>query len=147
MKSKLVVGLFLPCLLLSFSALAQSVEKVLVKSIPLGTFEEVQLDLPGSVEVREWSNPYLRIQMSVKLENGTEAALKAFVRTGRYNIVAKPEEGFLKVCMPGLKRDAKVGAETAIESFQYVVYKPAKLKEKEQTQEAGENSFVVLSAM
>jgi len=118
-----------------------------VKSIPLGTFQEVQLDLPGNVEVREWSNPYLRIQMSVELVNGTEAALKAFVRTGRYNIVAKPEEGFLKVFMPGLKRDAQVGAETAVENFKYIVYKPATLKEKEQTREAGENSFVVLSAM
>ncbi|MCB0642890.1 MAG: hypothetical protein KDC44_14675 [Phaeodactylibacter sp.] len=147
MKARNFFALFLPMLFSSLVVVGQSAEKILVKSIPLGAFQEVQLDFKGAeVEVREWNNPYLRIQMTVALENGTDAVLKAFVRSGRYNIVAKPGEDFLQVLIPGINRKAVVGSEPAVENFKFVVYKPNLLKET--TDEATAASApIVLSAL
>ena len=147
MKARNIFTLVLPMLFSSLVLVGQSSEKTLVKSIPLGAFQEVQLDFNGAqVEVREWDNPYLRIQMTVALENGTDAVLKAFVRSGRYNIIAKPAEDFLQVMIPGLNRDAVVGKEAAVENFKFVVYKPNLLKEQS-LEETTTEAPIVLSAL
>ncbi|MEO1712409.1 MAG: hypothetical protein AAFU60_03655 [Bacteroidota bacterium] len=112
-------------LLLCTSAYSQGGEKVLVKSFNLQGLQEVEFNAPGKVEVREWNNTFMRVQMAVELQNGTEAMLKSLVKAGRYNLYAKPNEDVLSVIMPGLRKQVKVGGKELEESFSFILFVPS----------------------
>lgn len=115
-------------LLLGTSAFSQGVEKVLVKSFNLQSLQEVEFNAPGKVEVREWNNTFMRIQMAITLENGTEAMLKSLVKAGRYNLYAQPTEEALSVVMPGLRKQVTVGGTELEESFSFILFVPSNVQ-------------------
>ena len=126
----------LPLLLMAMTGFGQGAEKVLVKSFNLDGSQLVQLDIQGDVEVREWSNNYLRVQMTVQIENGTEALLKSLVRAGRYNLYAQSTDGACRIGSPGLVKQVRIGEEALKEHLSYVVYSPANVEIEQSGNEA-----------
>ena len=116
--------LFFACLLFAPSLYGQGAEKVLVKSFNLEGNYAVQLDLPGAVEVKEWDNTYMRIEMHVGVAHINESLLRTLIQSGRYNIYGKTEEGVYKVFIPGLYKQVKVGGKEIEESFSFTILCP-----------------------
>ena len=102
---------------------AQS-EKTLVKSFNLQGIQVVVLDIDGDVEIREWKNDILRIQLTVNITNGNDSMLKSLVTAGRYNLYSNiSEEGF-KIFAPETKKEMKVSGQDLNERISYIVYAP-----------------------
>ncbi len=99
-------------------------EKTLVKSFNLKGMQEVVLDLDGDVEVREWKNSIMRVQLTVMIEKGNDALLKSLVRTGRYNLYSKVNDEDFQIFAPGTKKEMKVSGQDLVENITYVVYAP-----------------------
>ncbi len=117
---------FLTILTLVFAitiAMAQA-EKTLVKSFNLQGMQSVILDLDGEVEIREWNNSIMRVQLSIKIENGNDSMLKSFVTSGRYNLYSKLTNDELVIFAPGTKKEMKLGTSTLNETISYIVYAP-----------------------
>ena len=114
----------LSLLLVTFSTSAQTAQKTLVKSFNLKGNNVVQIDLAGDVEVKEWDNPIMRIQISVDIENANSTILKALVKAGRYNLTSKEENDEYVVFAPGVEREVKIKGKTLSENLSYVVFAP-----------------------
>jgi hypothetical protein len=104
-------------------ALAQSVEKTLVKPFPLET-KTVSLDLAGTIEVKTWDSEVLRVQMTITLRNGSEAVLKSLISAGRYNLTAKVANDQTIIMAPGMAREVQVGGKALEDQVTFVIYTP-----------------------
>jgi hypothetical protein len=103
---------------------AQQAEKTLVKTFNLHGNNVVKLDVNGPVEVRTWKNPTMRVQMTISLENGSNALLKSLVQSGRYNLRSTQGEEGLVVNAPAFKREVKLGETLIQENLSFVIYAP-----------------------
>ena len=99
-------------------------EKTLVKSFNLKGMQVVVLDLDGEVEVREWDNTFMRVQLTIVIEKGNDSMLKNLVRSGRYNLYSKISEEDFKIFAPGTKKEMKVSGQDLNENITYLVYAP-----------------------
>lgn len=111
-------------LLTAVLATGQTVEKTLVKSFNLEELQNVTIDLPGSVEVKTWESPTMRIQLTISLPNSNVALLKTLVQYGRYNLLASRENDAVKIFAPGLKKPVKVGTSNLDERLSFMVFAP-----------------------
>jgi hypothetical protein len=122
--------------LLSFAALfvtaitlhAQVAAKTLVKSFNLDDKGTIVLELPGSVEVKTWDTPIIRIEISIGLASGNSAMLNELANVGRYNLTAKPNDEALQIQMPNMQKQVKVKGEILKEVLTFVVYTPKDIK-------------------
>ncbi len=117
-------------LLLATVSHGQQAEKTLVKSFNLKGNQVVLLDLDGNVEVKEWNNELMRVQITVALQNGTEAMLKSLVQAGRYNLDSDDSTGEYKVLAPGLQRKVTVRGNELAENISYTIFAPSKVAVK-----------------
>ncbi len=104
-------------------ATAQSVEKTFVKSFNLQGNNIVILDLNGDVEVKEWDNKLVRVQMTVSLESSSTNILKALLQAGRYNLKSNDTEDGYVINMPGMQKEIK-GRKLG-EKVKYLIYAPS----------------------
>jgi len=102
----------------------QEADKTLVKSFNLAGNTVVDLDLAGNIEVREWDNPIMRIQIGISLENSNSNVLKALVKAGRYNLSSDEENGVYRVFAPGVDREVKLKGVALKENLDYIVFAP-----------------------
>ncbi|MBK8567497.1 MAG: hypothetical protein IPN76_30315 [Saprospiraceae bacterium] len=124
MKNRLSF-LLLTLLLTVVPAVAQQSEKNLVKSFNLDGQSAVLLDLEGKVELTTWSEPQMRIQMTITLQNGSETMLKSLVTAGRYNLDAKDKDGIFSIVAPGLERQIKLASGQSLgENVTFTVWAP-----------------------
>lgn len=121
----LIILLTLP--LIAFS---QTPGKTFSKSFNTDEKGIVRLDLPGALEVKEWDNPSIRIEINVSLSSGNNALLKELANVGRYNLVAKSIdlEDVLSISAPNLQKQVKVKGEILRESITFLVYVPKNIK-------------------
>jgi hypothetical protein len=120
-----IFTLLLPLLLTIAPSIAQQAEKTLVKSFNLNGHTMIFLDLEGDVDITLWSEPVMRIQMTVTLQNGNENMLKSLVTAGRYNLNTKEENGSLSIVAPGLDRQIKLSSGQNLgEQIKYQVFAP-----------------------
>lgn len=113
-------------------AFAQSAEKTLVKSFPLEA-KTVSLDLTGAMEVKTWESDLLRVQMTITLHNGSEAVLKSLISAGRYNLVAKVENGQTIISLPGRAREVQIGGKALQDDVTFIIYAPKNASVKSAT--------------
>jgi hypothetical protein len=125
MRKNITLFFCFTILLLTPSLYGQGAEKVLVKSFNLEGNNAVKLDLPGIVDVREWDNAYVRVEMHVSVSNVTESLLRSLIEAGRYNIQGKTEDGMYVITVPGLQKQVKVGGREIEEFFCFTVSYPA----------------------
>lgn len=116
-------------LVLAFSATAQTTGKTFFKSFNTDGMGLVALDLPGTVDLKVWDNPSLRIEISVSLPDGANISmLNELANVGRYNLVAKTEGGALVITAPNLQKQVRVKGEELKEIFSFVVFVPKKME-------------------
>ena len=99
-------------------------EKTLVKSFNLKGSDVVTLDLDGAIEVKEWNNEIMRIQMTISVENGSSSMLKSLIQVGRYNLMSVVENGDLKIFAPAMKKEIKARGRVLKENIVYTVFTP-----------------------
>lgn len=126
MKKSNIYNFTLVVLLLfaTTSLIGQQAEKTLVKSFNLNGLQTVSLGIDAPVEVSDWDQPFLRVQMHIELDRGTEALLKSLVRAGRYNMVGSEDERVYRIVAPDLGREVKVGGQLLSDRVSFVVKKP-----------------------
>ncbi|RMG85812.1 MAG: hypothetical protein D6714_05290 [Bacteroidetes bacterium] len=125
MKTTGSLMLLIPLLLsTAITTLHGQSEKTLVKSFNLNGNQFVLLDLEGNVDVKTWKGDLMRIQITVALENGTEAMLKSLVQAGRYNLKGDDATGEFVVTAPGLQRKVTVRGKELVENISYTVFAP-----------------------
>ncbi len=130
-------------LLLSTAGYSQTVvEKTLVKSFNLKGNDVVVLDLKGAVEVKEWKNDIMRIQMTISLEDGSSSMLKSLIQVGRYNLVSKDGEEEFQIFVPAMKKEVKVRGKILKENIVYTVFAPENVTVKMATEAAANASLI-----
>ena len=125
MRKRSTILFLFTCLLFAPSLYGQGAERVLVKSFNLEGNYALQLELPGNIEVREWENAYLRVEMRVSVAHISDGLLRTLIQSGRYNIYGKGDQGVYKVFIPGLYKQVKVGGREIEEHFSFVVLCPS----------------------
>ena len=102
----------------------QNVEKTLVKSFNLKGADVVYMDVQGDIDVQQWSKNYMRIQMTVALENSNDRILKSLIEARRYGLKAKFDDHGMTVFTPGLKKDVHIKGVKLKEHITYTVFAP-----------------------
>ena len=89
-------------LLLTFalSAIAQTTGKTFTKSFNITGKSRIKLDLPGTVDVKVWNNPTVRIEIAVDLPSGNTSMLDQLALVGRYDLTANPLEETMVITAP-----------------------------------------------
>ena len=108
----------------------QNAEKILVKAFNLKGNNAVLLDLEGTTETEMWNENYLRIQMTVNIENGSDAMLKSLIKAGRYNLKGTETTAGYEIEMPNLERTVTVGGKELVEKYSFTVFTPSNVSVK-----------------
>lgn len=111
-------------LFVTTTLIGQQVEKTLVKSFNLAGLQTVALNVDAPTEVVDWDQPFLRVQMHIELDRGSEALLKSLVRAGRYNLTAEKAEDTYSIVAPNLDREIKISGHPLNDKVSFVVKKP-----------------------
>lgn len=111
-------------LFVSVFAYGQEVEKTLVKSFNLQGNQAVMFEVQGPIEVQTWNNNYLRVQIQVSLENGSETLLKSLVQAGRYNLRYEVKDGTYTIIAPDLGREVKIGGKLIEDKVSFLINAP-----------------------
>ena len=128
-KLKFFTGLLMTFVMIS-STMAQSPERVLAKSFNLKGKDIVAMQVDGNVEVKEWGNDIMRIQMNIELTNGTNSMLKSLIQAKRYHLIATVKGEELVVNMPSLEKRVKISGRELTEKISYTVFAPAHVQVK-----------------
>ena len=122
---------FLPLALLGLfpaqTVVAQSTTpKVFLKYFNLEGVTQVTLDLPGTIEVKEYEGTSLRFQIDISVPAGTNAALiDQLANVGRYNLSAKTASAnHMIIDAPNLSRQIKVKGNEVKELLHFTVSAP-----------------------
>lgn len=99
-------------------------ERTMFKSFNLNGKNQILLQLPGTVEVTNWDNPTVKIEITVSLPNGNTAMLTNLADVGRYNLSAKTEGTTLVISAENLYRIIKVQGQDLKENISFQVFVP-----------------------
>ena len=130
MKTLKTFSLILLATMVASTTIAQNVERTLVKSFNLKGKQVVVMDVDGNVEVKEWNGDIMRIQMSIELTNGSNSMLKSLIQARRYTLVSELEGDALKINMPSMEKQVKIGGKELNEKISYTVFAPADVQVK-----------------
>jgi len=130
MKKLRYLSTVLLATLLTTTISAQNPEKVLVKSFNLQGQQTVVMAVGGNVEVKEWSNDIMRIQMNIELTNGTNSMLKSLIQAKRYSLKANKDGDAMVINMPSLEKKVKISGKELTEKISYTVFAPADVQVK-----------------
>lgn len=92
-------------LMMSYSAVAQVNNSVIVKSIKMHKVEEVIFDAVQSVEVNTWERSYARVFLKVETEGLKGEEMKELLRSQRYKMETKLVEGKMHISFPNLTEE------------------------------------------
>lgn len=126
MKKQL--SIFAVFLVVSFTMNAQASGKTFTKSFNLDGKSTLVLEVPGTVEIKTWDTPTIRIEISAGLASGNSAMLNELANVGRYNLVAKPNGESLQIQMPNMQKQVRVKGEVLKEVLSFVAYVPKNVK-------------------
>ena len=113
-----------PLLLLALTAFGQKVERTLVKSFNLQSMDQVSLDFTGEIELREWNNPSLRVQMLIQIDEGSDKTLCSLITSRRYDLSSKIENDVFEIFAPGLQKKVTIGGKEINEDIKFIVNIP-----------------------
>lgn len=119
-----------PVLLLTFalSAFAQTTEKTFTKAYNADGITRIRFDLPGTVDLKIWNSPTVRMEITVSLPSANVSVLDQLVNVGRYNLKAESAEATLTISAPNLHKVVRVKGEELRETVSYVVFVPKGLE-------------------
>lgn len=114
--------LLLCCQTFGFSQMAS---KTLVKSFNLQGLQTLDLQLEGDIQVQEWDNDIVRIQMTITSNNMAETTLKSLIKAGRYNLKSKEGTDAMKIYLPGVEREIRIKGTPINDDISYVINVPS----------------------
>ena len=122
----LILLIFL--LLTNYTLFGQS-EKTLIKTFPLNT-TEIMFDFDCEKSISVWDNDYVKIELTIN-SNMPQTTLESLLKTSRYNLESKVENGIQVIDLPKLNQ-LKIGNVLLVEKLKIKVWIPeqSKLKEK-----------------
>lgn len=118
MKKFILGGLLL---FASVTGQAQS-SKTFIKSF-VNSSNQVTIETECTKVIKNWDNSYLRIYLTIE-SNVSESILGSLATAGRYDHVAKLENGVLVITMPNLVRQVSIGGVPIIEKLTMEVFLP-----------------------
>jgi len=113
--------LVLTFLLTSFGVFSQS-NKTLVKSFTNVT-DNVSFEVSCEKTIKYWPNSYVRIEVNIST-NYSEELLSSLVKSGRYDLFSKIENGVTLISLPNLSREIVIRGEKIKEKLNLVVWLP-----------------------
>jgi hypothetical protein len=121
--SKLFFVFFMMFVLVS--GFSQQAQKNVVKSFNCNGQTDINLNLPGTVEIKTGDNETtIRIQINVSLANGNSGMLDELIKVGRYNLEAQTADGRLDISAPNTVKKIMVKGLELKESANFVVAVP-----------------------
>ena len=108
-------------------ALSQMSSKTLVKSFNLQGLQTIDLQLYGEVQVQEWDNDIVRVQMTITSDNMAESTLKSLIKAGRYNLKSKEVKDAMKIYLPGVEREVRIKGTPINDDITYVINVPSSI--------------------
>jgi hypothetical protein len=115
--------LLLPLLLLTSIAIGQA-ERTFVKSFNLQGRQTVVLNLGDNIQVNQWDNDLMRVQMTVSSPSMNNATLKSVAESGRYMLKNDMTVPLFIVTVPATERSIKINGNEVKEIITYTVYVP-----------------------
>lgn len=115
--------LFLLPLLLSQSIAIGQSEKTFVKSFNLMGRETVVLNLGDNIQISQWDNNIVRVQMTVSAAT-TESTLKALAESGRYSLKSELTMQDMIMTVPGISNIVKLNGSELTETITFMVLVP-----------------------
>lgn len=112
----------------AFNAFAQTAEKTFTKSFNTEGKGRIKFDLPGTIDLKVWNYPSVRLEIMVSLPAGNSSMLDQLANVGRYNLVAQASEDALIISAPNLYKQVRVKGEELKETVNYVVFVPKDLQ-------------------
>ncbi len=111
----------------AFSAFAQTTEKTFTKSFNTEGKSRIKFDLPGTIDLKIWNSPSVRLEIIVNLPSGNASMLDQLGNVGRYNLVALAGDDLLTITAPNLHKVVRVKGEVLKETVNYVIFVPKDL--------------------
>ncbi len=119
-----IFSTFIILLTAAQSLMGQVEEKSFVQSFNLQTRKIVVVDLVGTVQVKEWGNDVMRVQMDVSLIKGVPNTLKGLATTGRYLLRPQLDDDKVRLNAPGMDKKVTYRGITIVEDVQYIICVP-----------------------
>lgn len=121
--SKRIVSLVL-LLTFALSAFAQTTEKTFTKSFNTAGKTRIKFDLPGTIDLKVWNNPSIRMEIMVNIPSGNVSMLDQLANVGRYNPIAQTSEETLIITAPNLAKVVRIKGEELKETVSYIIFVP-----------------------
>ncbi len=99
--------------------------KTLVKSFNLQGLQTIDLQLNGDVQIVEWDNEIVRVQMTITSDNMAESTLKSLIKAGRYNLKSEEGTDAMKIYLPGIEREIRIKGTPIQDDITYVINVPS----------------------
>ncbi len=109
-------------------AFAQTSSKTFSKSFNAEGIDKIKFNLPGTVDLKIWNQPTVRIEIHVALPSGSASTLEQLAKVGRYDLKGDVTANLLTISAPNMQRAIKLKGEEVRETVGYVVFLP---KDKE----------------
>lgn len=108
------------------NANAQATSKTFSKAFNLNGSTNVQVDVPGTAEVKTWDSPNLRFVITVTLPNGNSnlSVIDQLSTVGRYDLALTNNDGQTTIEAKNLKRSIKVKGQDFKENVHFVILAP-----------------------
>lgn len=108
-----------------FNTSAQTVSKTFTKAFNVAGVSQIQLDIPGNIDLKTWDNPTIRFEITVNMPTGTSASmLEELARVGRYNLTLTTQSDQTLIEAPNLKRSIKAKGQEIKENISFTIYAP-----------------------
>ncbi len=109
-----------------FTTNAQATSKTFSKMFNLNGSTNVEVDVPGTVEIKHWDSPNLRFVITVTLPTGNSnvSVIDQLSTVGRYDLALTNLNGNTIIEAKNLKRTIKVKGQDFKENVHFVVLAP-----------------------
>jgi hypothetical protein len=111
-------------LVFTASMAGQNAEKTFSKSFNVEGKSKVQLDLPGVLDLKVWSQSAIRIEIRVNLPAGQGSVLNSLADVGRYNLTASGDGDLLTIKAPNLQKKVMLKGQPLREQLSFTVFLP-----------------------
>ncbi len=112
------------CCMVAQKAIAQGGEQSFSKSFHSDNKSNLQLFLPGTIDMKVWKDASVKVEIGVVLPGASEAVVKGLANTGRYNLVAASTETSLCLTAPNAQKHLRLKGQDVQETYRFTVYVP-----------------------
>lgn len=98
-------------------------QKTFVKSFP-NPETSINIEVDGTVEVKEWEQPFVRVLTTVNIDNGNNSVLTTLAKTGRYRLLTKNTVSNTTVYKNEKHDPLKYKGQLITEKIEYIIFVP-----------------------